>query len=390
MPDELGKYILRDTELVCALGWKSFVEQRRGRGDLSSMDKVRHPARRLLRQYKSRGVPVVMSTAPWSPGRIQAALQRGPHKSAIEHSEFLRSEFANMVQKNQWVVLPFSSVADLPGLCISPMGVVPQHERRPRTIVDYTYSGVNQTTQPIAPMEAMQFGRALDRYICHIVTADPSHGPVYMLKVDISDGFYHVWLRLEDIAKLAVAFPTPPGEEPLVALPLALPMGWCNSPPAFSSVTETGADIANQALHTWKYPPPHRLDTMAATLPAVPATQPLPTKPQRSSNGAAEVLHSAVPLPIDRDPSLLAHKHPPLATIDVFVDDYIAAAQGSKADLQRVRRILLHAIDCVFRPLDKFDDPHRSEPSSVKKMLQGDASWSTVKKSWVGSLTLLP
>ena len=51
------------------------------------------------------------------------------------------------------------------------------------------------------------------------------------MKVDLSDGFYRVNLNIDDIPKLGVAFPTEPGQEPLIALPLVLPMGWKNSPP---------------------------------------------------------------------------------------------------------------------------------------------------------------
>ena len=39
-------------------------------------------------------------------GERQAELKRGPHQSATEHTPFLREEFASMVEKGQWVVLP--------------------------------------------------------------------------------------------------------------------------------------------------------------------------------------------------------------------------------------------------------------------------------------------
>ncbi|KAI2499364.1 hypothetical protein MHU86_15146 [Fragilaria crotonensis] len=47
---------------------------------------------------------------------------------------------------------------------------------------------------------------------------------------------------------------------------------------------------------------------------------------------------------------------------------------------QKVMRSTLHAIDEVFRPLDPTDPPDRKEPASVKKMLKGDAQWSTFKR----------
>ena len=87
------------------------------------------------------------------------------------------------------------------------MGMVPQHKRHPQTIMDYTFSGENQEAARGAPPEAMQFGKALDHILQRILATTPQHGPTYMLKLDLSDGFYRVRLRAEDIPTLGVAFP---------------------------------------------------------------------------------------------------------------------------------------------------------------------------------------
>ena len=96
----------------------------------------------------------------------------------------------------------------------------------------------------------MQFGRALQRVLANVVQADPRYGPVFLSKIDIADGFYRVWLRLSDIPKLGVVLPTSPGQPlpPLIAFPLALPMGWVESPPYFTVLTETACDLANTRL----------------------------------------------------------------------------------------------------------------------------------------------
>jgi hypothetical protein len=73
------------------------------------------------------------------------------------------------------------------------MGVVPQHERRPRLIVDYSFSGIKDETVPLSPREAMQFGQALERIIAQVVHSDPKFGPVQFIKIDIADGFYWRW-----------------------------------------------------------------------------------------------------------------------------------------------------------------------------------------------------
>ena len=366
-PASLGECIQRDAKLLTKLGFQNLVRTRRGRGDFTSLDNIRfHPAHRLLRQYARRGAPVVYSTPSWSPARIQAAVRRGPHKSAAEFQDFLAGEMLDFINKGFWLLLPHRVVRHLPGLRIAPVGVVPQHSRRPRLICDYSFHGQNADTLPIAPMEAMQFGRALERYLRRIVLADPRFGPVKMIKVDLSDGFYRIWVRTDDVPKLGMAYPSP-ADDPLIAFPLALPMGWTNSPPLFTAVTETIADVTNQRLLKRRKVSPHQLEDLADSPPPDPRSPP---------SGAAD----SVPWPSSRDPCLNQRGLRPTAYVDVFVDDFLGLAQGNTDRLKYVRRVLLHTIDDVFRPLDDSDSSARKEPVSVKKLLQGDACWSTVKE----------
>jgi hypothetical protein len=86
------------------------------------------------------------------------AIARGPHKSAYDFQDFLRTELLDMVRKHTWMVLPYRVVRHLKNLRVSPIGVVPQHKRRPRPIVDYSFSKVNGETITLAPDDAMQFG----------------------------------------------------------------------------------------------------------------------------------------------------------------------------------------------------------------------------------------
>ena len=243
--------------------------------------------------------------------------------------------------------------------------MVPQRDRRSRLIVDYSFSGVNEDTVPLAPKEAMQFGRALQRVMAKIVHAEPHYGPVFMSKIDVADGFYRVWLQLTDIAKLGVALPTSPGQPRLVAFPLALPMGWVESPPYFTTLTETACDLANTDLRAHISMRPrntvHRLEAVAATLP--------PDTVEAESKGAAT-----------RNTQRGHRKgRPPVAAVDVYVDDFLLLAQ-TEPQRTRVLRTALHAIDDVFRPLSPTDPAARKEPASVKKMLKGDACWSTQKR----------
>jgi hypothetical protein len=68
-----------------------------------------------------------------------------------------------------------------------------------------------------------------------------------------------------------------------------------------------------------------------------------------------------------------------LSRFDVFVDDFIRMGQGTRWQLSNLRRILLHALEKVFRPLKADDSLSRKEPASIKNLLQGDACWTTRK-----------
>ena len=56
----------------------------------------------------------MMKTAPWSAERIDDALKRDPHQSSHCGIEFMREEYADMMDKEQWTVLPVSLVKDIP------------------------------------------------------------------------------------------------------------------------------------------------------------------------------------------------------------------------------------------------------------------------------------
>jgi hypothetical protein len=227
------------------------------------------------------------------------------------------------VQMGYWTVLPYHAVQHLMHLKLAPAGVVPQRERRPRPIMDYSYNAVNAFSLPVAPTHAMQFGNALKRLLQRIVYANPAYGPPLLMKVDLADGYYRTPLSPEAALELAVVLPPDHTGENLIGLPLSLPMGWGLSPPYFCAFTETGADLANSLTHAQL--PTHPLET-AAQITAFPTDH--------------EFSPTAI-LPTQASPP-----SQPLSYIDVYIDDFIAAAQWPTA--QHTGRALFHAIDSIF------------------------------------------
>ena len=150
LPDDIGKYVVRDAEEVTRLGWTEFVRRQQVRGYFASLADIRHPARSLVQQHKHRGAPVVLMSGSWTEGESFAAFKMGPYRSATEHTLFLREEFSSILEKGQWVVLPYSVAKGLPGLSLSPPGVKVERDRRPRWLGDYSYFKTNAETLPVA------------------------------------------------------------------------------------------------------------------------------------------------------------------------------------------------------------------------------------------------
>lgn len=367
--DRLGKNVTDNLRLFheCKSHWLDYVRQFRTRSHLHhDIASIKHPAARFLDHLRKHGAPIRMADDNWSPERIADAATRGPHQSTEAHVAFVREEMADFDDKSFWTVLPLEAVRHLPNLRLSPLGCVPQRDRRPRLINDLTFYGINNQTIRMAPSEAMQFGKALERILHKIQHADLRHGPVYLCKIDIADGFYRIDLEAATAPSLAVILPHSHDEQPLVAIPLSLPMGWVESAPYFCSATETIADLANNNIH--QSSTPHQLDALADTEAAIDPT------PQQL---AIDLLPSLAPPPPphpDMNPS-----KPRLAYIDLYMDDFLGLCQGNRRTRNRVRRILLHAIDAVLTPLDPTLHPQHNEPTSVKKLLKGDGNWSTTK-----------
>lgn len=394
----LGKHIDHASRLFRTVGFENMVRHLRTPPDFpTGIKHLPHPAGPLLDYLRRCGAPIKTTTAPWTQDQKDHAINRGPHQSALLHTKFLEDEMADMATKGQWLVLPYELLQNLPQLRISPIGVVPQHERRPRTIVDLSFFGINAETVPLAPSESMQFGRTLQRLLQKLVQADPRYGPTHLIKVDISDGFYRIHLNPHDAPVLGVAFPPAPDGTKLVAIPLTLPMGWVLSPPFFTAATETIADITNQRLREGSYHPlPHRLDDMAdapgtddpprlSCSPSVALTSSAPTSPASPRQHQDPLRFQTSIPPSATRPLGPSRRIKPLLDTDVYMDDFIQAVQGGPSRRARARRILFETIDEVFQPLASEPTKNRQEPISTKKLQKGDARWATRKNvlGWI-------
>jgi len=130
-------------------------------------------------------------------------------------------------------------------------------------------------------------------------------------------------------------------------------MGWSQSPPYFCCFTETCTDIANATIASQSVLPPHPVEDQIT---------PLPQPEQQVRHPAYHPGHAKLP-------------SCPLAHVDIYIDDFLLAAQCSRT--QHTLRAALHAISTVF-----IDDPNspRRTVVSASKLAKGDATWSTKKR----------
>jgi len=351
---ELGKWAVQHAQLMERLGWQQYFHRQQHPSSMHPrIGSLPHPTAEYLHELASTGVPAYFADDPCTVSQLDSVLARGPHRSAAaEFAEFLVADMFDYVQMGYWIVLPYTSVRHLPNLRLAPAGVVPQRERRPRPIMDYSFYNTNAACLPYAPLQAMQFGTALPRLLERLVYCNRTHGPPVLAKIDLADGYYRVPLSPAAALALAVLIPTdlPHDPTPLVALPLTLPMGWAQSPPYFCAFTETVTDLTNQATLSL-HPKNPLLEPTQCTLEPV-ATDFHPTA---VTLGGADLQ--------------------PLTHADVYIDDFLLVAQ--RPYQLPLMNTFLNALDTVFH------DPtptNRRQLVSASKLDKGDATFATQKR----------
>ena len=129
---------------------------------------LHHPAAGTLLKYATQGCPV-NAGRPWTREEMEAAIQRGPHVSAMEPEAMqqLHEEVREKVQKGQVRVVTWDSIKDKPPreLKISPIAMIPHKSRKYRAILDLSFEcrlsdtktikSVNATSTKTAPKGAI-------------------------------------------------------------------------------------------------------------------------------------------------------------------------------------------------------------------------------------------
>ena len=147
---------------------------------------LHHPAADLLLQYATKGCPT-NTGRPWTKAEMEAAIERGPHKSALEPEPMAQQtkEVLEKIATKQAKVVLWDDIKDNPPeqLKISPITMIPHKSRGYRAILDLSFAirlamgkvvpSVNETSVKTAPKGAIdQMGHSLMRIIHAFAQAD--------------------------------------------------------------------------------------------------------------------------------------------------------------------------------------------------------------------------
>ena len=213
-----------------------------------------------------------------------------------------------------------------------------------------------------------QLGHILPRLVHAIATSSEDDGPWLFMKLDIKDGFWRMVIPEEDEFNFCYVLPQEDPTLPIqIVVPSSLQMGWKESPPYFSTATETSRDVG-EVLQAQPKLPPHPLEELTMTF--------------NDQLWLYQIQHPST-WSMDELPDKLSKLK---RLLEVYVDDFINAIQCTHpAALLHHSCALLHAIHSIFPSAPNPLHNPEEEPVSLKKLREGDGVWAFRKEilSWI-------
>ncbi len=322
-----------------------------------------HPIAPTLNEWQ-QGIHVDCGPK-WDSTTTEAAVERGPHPSAITpksialFAEDIKYQVnAGFCKVVTWDELKISRPRIMK---ISPVAVVPQADRcgqiiinlsfpvyqeaeGSRTIIQQSFNEITIITAPTIPVK--EIGKVLHRLLYFMKKARTG-GWICFSKLDISDGLWRLVVQPEFSYNFAYLLQQLPGQPLRIVIPSALQMGWVKSPSYFCTVTECARDLTQHLLKNNITLPHHPIEEMM-TIPVIP--------PQ------TRVI----------SPSCLPQ---------VYVDDFCNAATQSKdgSFLAKVRQASIYDVHALFPERATTNHANGKEPILRSKLDKGDGNFGTKK-----------
>jgi hypothetical protein len=224
---------------------------------------LKHEAADVLWDWEQFSCPAAAGR-DWTTDEIQAAIDRGPHKSALEPDaiKHFAEELADKVARGQARIVLWDNIKhNHPRqLKVSPVAEMPHKSRAYRSILDLSFNlqleiggviqSANDTTQKLAPRGAIdQLGHSL-KCIIHAFAEVEEDAVVLMAKWDVQDSFWRLNYRKGEEWNFCYIWPQEPGEPRCHIVPNSLQMGWVESALYFCAASKMVRDATVEYIET--------------------------------------------------------------------------------------------------------------------------------------------
>ena len=181
----------------------------------------RHPRWRDLRQKLSKGCDYPMSDISEEDrkGDLRGRFQRGNHKSALKHEDYLSEAMKKEIKKGWAIVINEKDADQIPGLEISPMGIAEhlgiaengEYVDKLRVTHDLSFPGAKSNESINSrvdkeKLEPIMFGHCLLRVIHRIVDLRARHPTkkIFIRKEDLKSAYRRMHLQAKSALRSAV------------------------------------------------------------------------------------------------------------------------------------------------------------------------------------------
>ena len=261
---------------------------------------------------------------------LEAAIERGNHKSTVIHKEFLAEALEKEVKKGWMLILPLEKAKHIPNLIMSPMGVVEQlgineageFVTKRRITHDLSFPGkfskssINSRVK-LDTLEPCMFGHTMLRIIHKIVQLRAIHPKkkIWLRKDDTKSAYRRMHLNERIVFKTGVQIQTKDAK--YLLLSLRLPFGGSPCPSEFCLLSDVITDVINDLLVSDEWIPKNLHSHYLRKIP----------KPK--------ALGESVPFATAKEMSVRIDEGD-ICKADVFIDDIITVGVDVKDHLLRI------------------------------------------------------
>ena len=316
---------------------------------------AKHPRWKDLKEKLTSGCEYYLEELPEEQRLqdLQERIERGNHKSAIKHEEFLSDAMIKEVKKGWALIVPEEEALKIPLIEISPLGVAQhlgiseegKYVPKLRLTHDLSFPGavseesINSRIDR-ERMEPIMFGHCLLRIIHQIVALREKYPDrkIFIRKEDLKSAYRR--MHLESKSALRSAVRVKMNGVWYVLISLRLPFGGSSCPPDFCLMSDVICDVTNDLLLCKEWDESKVFSDLSNFVP--------PDEIMDDDVPFAKAESLAVPVPVKDK-----------GAFDVFIDDFIGITVDIGNNKERLKLAPGTVVHAVANVTDDITDVKR-------------------------------